>query len=103
MHQATNHWAWLIRRGALAYKYLKKTIQRYFVRGGKKHFVFLKDLPGKGRTLDEFWAGWITLSFGAGNKKIDPHVILAMPFNFILSSSHSYYRNTQFFYYGNAT
>ena len=30
------------------------------------------------------------------NKMIDPHVILAMPFNFILSSSHLYYRNTQF-------
>ena len=26
--------------------------------------------------------------FGAGNKVIDPHVILAMPFNFILSSNH---------------
>ena len=34
--------------------------------------------------------------FGAGNKMIDPHVILAMPFNFILRSSHLYYRNTQF-------
>ena len=33
---------------------------------------------------------------GAGNKMIDPHVILAMPFNFILRSSHLYYRNTQF-------
>ena len=28
---------------------------------------------------------------------IDPHVILAMPFNFILRSSHLYHRNTQFF------
>ena len=28
---------------------------------------------------------------------IDPYVILAMPFNFILSSSHFYYRNTQCF------
>ena len=28
---------------------------------------------------------------------IDPHVILAMPFNFTKSSSHLYYRNTQFF------
>ena len=27
---------------------------------------------------------------------IDSHVILAMPFNFILRSSHLYYRNTQF-------
>ena len=34
--------------------------------------------------------------FGAGSKMIDPHVILAMPFNFILRSSHLYYRNTQF-------
>ena len=34
--------------------------------------------------------------FGAGNKMIDPHVILAMPFYFILRSSHLYYRNTQF-------
>ena len=34
--------------------------------------------------------------FIAGNKMIDPHVILAMPFNFILRSSHLYYRNTQF-------
>ena len=40
--------------------------------------------------------------FGAGNKMIDPHVILAMPFNFILSSSHLYYRIPSF-YYGNAT
>ena len=29
---------------------------------------------------------------------IDPHVILAMPFNFILRSSHLYYRNTQLFF-----
>ena len=29
--------------------------------------------------------------FGAGNKMIDTYVILAMPFNFILSSSHIYY------------
>ena len=27
---------------------------------------------------------------------IDPYVILAMPFNFILSSRHLYYRNAQF-------
>ena len=29
---------------------------------------------------------------------IDPY-ILAMPFNFILSSSHLYYRNTQCFFF----
>ena len=28
---------------------------------------------------------------------IDPHVILAMPFNFILRSSHLYYRSTPVF------
>ena len=34
--------------------------------------------------------------FGARNKKIDYYVVLAMPFIFILSSKHLYYRNTQF-------
>ena len=38
----------------------------------------------------------LSLVFGAGSKMIDPHVILAMPFNFILRSSHLYHRNTQF-------
>ena len=31
-----------------------------------------------------------------GKQNDRPHFILAMPFNFILSSSHLYYRNTQF-------
>ena len=43
------------------------------------------------KSLIDFISG-----FGAGNNMIDPHVILAMPFNFILRSSHLYYRNTQF-------
>ena len=43
------------------------------------------------KSLIDFISG-----FGAGNKMIDPHVILAMPFNFISRSSHLYYRNTQF-------
>ena len=43
-----------------------------------------------------FLVSYFISGFGAGNKMIDPHVILAMPFNFILRSSHLYYRNTQF-------
>ena len=34
--------------------------------------------------------------YGAGNKMIDPHVILTMPFNFIVRNSHLYYPITQF-------
>ena len=34
--------------------------------------------------------------FGAGNKMIDPYVILAMPFNFSLRNRHLYHRNNLF-------
>ena len=37
------------------------------------------------------YSRYFIFGFGARNKMIDPFVILAMPFNFILSSSHMYY------------
>ena len=37
-------------------------------------------------------------SFGAGNKNDRPYVILVVPYNFILSNSHLYYRNAQCFF-----
>ena len=53
------------------------------------HFLQIAEMPKNIHYIFIwFWCG----------KQIDrPYDILAMPFNFILSSSHLYYRNTHFF------
>ena len=49
----------------------------------------VKQLLYRDQQILELYNSYFISGFGAGNNMIDPNVILAMPFNFVLSSNLS--------------